>query len=377
MKKFLSIVLMSSLATTGFASTVDSRTVIVENNEKHDSFALNTVTTRTEYRTEVVQSTCYRQEVVGYRRVCYPSLTFNAIIGLTPKDVGPHPAPGPHPRDPRDPPPERKPGPRPEPRPEPRPNPRPEPRPNPRPEPRPEPRPYPYPDPRPEPRPRPPVCYDEPIYREVAYSCMKTISVPYEVVDHESTANVEVKLSAAPQSKPQTGNCGINFALQGDNFQAINSCRDYLAVGIIGRQQNGSVTSYSYFINLFDAERIFAPLAGGLTDLHVDGSTLFVKTGDLRANPNFALKLYVERKRFLKSDVVLINRVLKAEEFSYQPGDARTGVVRIDLEKVLGGFEAGKKHVIKVDLDLALPAGSVINGSPIPQLHQEASTTVF
>jgi hypothetical protein len=399
MKKLLSIVLMSSLATTGFASTLDSRTVIVENNEKQDSFALNTVTTRTEYRTEVVQSTCYRQEVVGYRRVCYPSLTLNAIIGLSPKDVGPHPAPGPHPRDPRDPPPERKPeprpeprpNPRPEPRPEPRPNPRPEPRPEPRPNPRPEPRPNPYPNPRPEPRPnpypdprpvprpepRPPVCYDEPIYREVAYSCMKTISVPYEVVDHESTANVQIKLSAAPQSKPQTGNCGINFALQGDNFQASNSCREYLAVGIVGRQQNGSVTNYSYFINLFDAERIFAPLAGGLTDLHVEGSTLLVRTGDIRANQNFALKLYVERKRFLKSDVVLINRVLKAEEFSYQPGDARTGFVRIDLDKVLGGFEEGKKHNIKVDLDLALPAGSVINGSPIPQLHQEASTTVF
>jgi len=33
--------------------------------------------------------------------------------------------------------------------------------------------------------------------------------------------------------------------------------------------------------------------------------------------------------------------------------------------------------VIKVDLDLALPQGSIINGSPLPQLHQQATTTVF
>lgn len=343
MKKILAIALMSSFATGSFASTSDYRTVIVENNDKQETFSLNTVTTRTEYRTEVVHSTCYRQEIAGYRRVCYPRLTLNRVIG-------PHPVPNP-PRDPRDPPPERKP----------------------------EPRPTPYPNPRPEPRPepRPPVCYDEPIYRQVAYSCLKTISVPYEVVDHESRANVEVKMSAAPATKPQSGNCGINFTLQGDHFSAANSCREYLAVALIGRQENGTVKNLSYFINLFDAEKIFAPLAGGLSDLHVEGNTLVVRTGDLRSNTNFALSLYVERKRFLKEDVVLINRALTPSEFSYQPADERTGLVRINLDKVLGGFEEGKKHVIKLKMDLSLPQGSIINGSPIPQLHQEASTTVF
>lgn len=69
-------------------------------------------------------------------------------------------------------------------------------------------------------------------------------------------------MSATPASNPQNGNCGINFALQGDSFSATNTCRDYLAIALIGKQENGSVNSYSYFINLFDAERIFAPLAG-------------------------------------------------------------------------------------------------------------------
>lgn len=365
MKRGLALLLMTCLTTSAFASTSDFHSVIIENNEKTDSFALNTETTRTEYRTEVVQDTCYRQEIVGYRRVCNGFVSFNQIIGVEPKDVGPHPAPGPHPRDPRDPPPERK-------------DPRPEPRPNPRPEPRPEPRPNPYPNPYPypEPRPRPPVCYDEPIYREVAYSCMRTISVPYEVLDHQSTANVNVKLSAAPVSKPQSGNCGINFRLDGDNFQATNSCSDYLAMANVGRQDLGNVKNYSYAINLFDAQKVFAPLAGGLTEMHMDGNVLLVKTGELRANSNFALKLYVERKRLFKSDSVLINRVLTNNEFSYQAIDSRTGFVRIDLSRVVGNFESGKKHNVKVYLDLSLPAGSVINGSGIPSLHQESSMTI-
>jgi len=370
-KKLFVTSLLTSLAATSYASTSDFHSVIVENNEKQDTFSLNTVTTRTEYRTEVVPSTCYHQEIVGYRRVCYPLISLNKIIGLTPKDigVGPHPAPGPHPRDPRDPPPERKPQPRPDPRPEPRPVPGPHPAPNPYP--------YPRPEPGPRPEPRPPVCYDEPIYREVAYSCMKTISVPYEVLDHESRANVLVKMSAAPASKPQSGNCGINFALQGDNFSAENTCHEYLAIALIGKQENGSVNSYSYFINLFDAERIFAPLAGGLSDMSVDGDTLIVRTGDLRANSNFALKLYVQRKRFLKDDIVLINRTLTPTEFSYRPIDERTGFVRINLDRVLGGFQAGKKHLIRLNLDLALPQGSVISGNGLPSLHQESSVTVF
>jgi hypothetical protein len=354
----------------GYASTSDVHSVIVENNDKVDTFSLNTVTTRTEYRTETVQSTCYRQEIIGYRRVCRDDFNFSQIIGsLEPKDVGPHPPPGPHPRDPRDPPPERKPEPRPSPRPDPRPEPRPYPRPDPRPDPRPEPRPYPRPEP------RPPVCYDEPIYQEVAYSCLKTISVPYEVVDHESTANVNVKLGAAPQSKPQTGNCGITFSMNGDNFQANNSCLDYLALAQVGKKDNGRIKDLSYTIALLDAEKVFSPLAGGLTNMHLDGDVLVIRTGELRANSNFSLKLYVERKRILKKNDVLINRVLKSSDFTYQPIDSRTGYVRMDLSRLTGNFDNSKKHIIKVNLDLTLPAGTIISGSSMPSTHQEAEVT--
>lgn len=95
-------------------------------------------------------------------------------------------------------------------------------------------------------------------------------------------------------------------------------------------------------------KKVFAPLAGGLADLRVEGDNLFVKTGDLKVIANYTLKLFVERKRLLKSDVVLINRILKTQEFIYQPLAGR-----------------------------ALPEGSVINGRGLPNLHQQAETTIF
>lgn len=358
MKKILALVLMTSLVTSTFASTSDSHSVIIENNEKTDSFSLNTITTRTEYRTEVVRDICYRQELVGYRRVCNGYGYYNQTIQVAGLEnvVGPHPAPGPHPHDPGS---VGKPGPMPGPRPMPGPHPAPGPTPWPRPEPR-------------------PVCYDQPIYRQVSYSCSRTISVPYEVDDHQSTANVSARISPAPKSLPQTGSCGINFSLTGDNFQAINTCNEYLAMAQINRQDLGNVKNYSYSIELYDAQKVFAPLAGGLSEMQMEGegNVLLVRSGDLRSNSNYTLNLFVERRHFFKSDKVLINRALSSSEFSYQPIDDRTGFIRIDLSKVAPEFKRGKKHAIKVNLSVRLPEGSVINGSGIPSLTQESSIKI-
>ena len=205
---------------------------------------------------------------------------------------------------------------------------------------------------------------------------MQTISVPYEVVDHQSTANVNVKVSAAPATKPQSGSCGINFSLNGDAFAATNTCVDYLALSNQVVTDQGNAKSYSYAIKLYDAETVFAPLAGKLQDMHVEGDDLVVKTGNLVNATNFTLKLYVQRRRFLAKDMVLINRVLNANEFSYQAIDDKTGYVHINLEKILGGFQSGKKHVIQLNLDVNLDQGTLLNGGALPSLHQENQITI-
>ena len=370
---------MLTLSVPTFAgSTSDQQTIIIQNNETTNTFVLNTQSTRTEYRTETVPSTCYRQVLDGYRRVCDYNY-FNQIIAADfagGPPVGPHPAPGPHPRDPGA-----------------------------------EPKPTPgggdhgggdhgggdhgggnhgggdhgggdhgggdhdgggsYPPP------REPICHDEPVYRDEAYSCMKTEQIPYEVFDHNTDATVNVKIAAAPSTKPQAGNCGIDFNLNGDDLTATNTCSDYLAFANIGSMGSGYSKSYNYDVKLFDASIILSPLNGNLQDMHVDGSDLSFKTGTLSGATNFTLKLFVQRKRLLAKDITLIDRQLNANEFTYTAIDARTGYVHIDLDRVAGGFQSNKKNEINVKLDVSLPsAGTLITGQSAPTLHQEAGITV-
>jgi hypothetical protein len=74
--------------------------------------------------------------------------------------------------------------------------------------------------------------------------------------------------------------------------------------------------------------------------------------------------------------VVLIDRALNPGEYSFQSTDAKTGLVHINLQKILGNFEANKKNVIRVSLDLNLNSEAEINNQAMPALHQEATITI-
>jgi hypothetical protein len=342
-KNLLASVLFMSLSlSTQVIASVDFHQVAIQNDGTFDSFGLTAIATRTEYRTEQVQSTCYDRVFDGYERVCERynfNNNFLSVNDQTDPPVGPHPAPGPHPRDPRDPPPETKPG-----------------------------------------RggggyePRDPICREEARYRTVAYSCIETVSVPYEVYDHEAFANVDVKISATPMSRPHTPNCGIDFVLDGDFLSAVNKCQDYIAVAQVTKNGRGYSTNYSYDINLFDTAKVLAPLKGGLANMHVEGNYLVFKTGTITNANNVSLKLFIERNRSLASDITLINRKLLATEFSYQAIDDKTGNVKINLNNLVGGLN-DRKYTISVAMDVALPAGSILKGNSFPSLHQENSIT--
>ena len=387
MKKILASAIIATISAPTFAAstTTDLRTVNVQNVVTNEVFALNTQSNRTEYRSEDVMSTCYRQEFSGYRRVCdsFGDIrhgigsvnvqdkradlgTIGGIIANNNHGGGDHGGGdhgggdhgggdhgggdhgggdhgggdhgggdhgggdhgGDHGNDGDH-------GPR-------------------------------------------VVCHDEAEYRTVAYSCTETISVPYEVFDHNSTANVKVRVSAAPSSKPQTGNCGIDFNLSGDLLTASNSCSEYVALANQTVENLGNLKNYNYDVKLLDAQVVLAPLAGNLQEMKVNGTDLVVKTGNLAGATNFNLKLYVQRRRLFRSDVVLIDRTLNSKEFSYEASDDNTGYVHINLAKIVSGFEPNRKNIIKLNLDVNLGAGTLLlNSGAIPSLHQEAQITIY
>ena len=108
--------------------------------------------------------------------------------------------------------------------------------------------------------------------------------------------------------------------------------------------------------------------------MKVEDHVLTFRTGDLTKNPNFSLKLYVEKKHFFKKDEVLIDRILTSTEFeSYKISDEYS-IVKVNLDKLLGGFDEKKKHEIKVSLNVNLESGIIL--SKIPTLNVDSSITV-
>ena len=316
MKSFLiALALMAGIS--AHASTTDVYTLPVTGVQSEDNFTMNAVQTRTEYRRETVASTCWRTVSDGYETIC-----------------------------------------------------------------RQEPEVYCRPDGRGGQfcstvfvnR-----CYNQIRYRQEPYTCYQTVSVPYEVFNNNAKANVNVKVTSTPSDAPTANACGIDFTLQGNNFKSVANCSEYI---VLAKQSSESVTqgdtvtqNRSLDITLLDAKKVAAPVKGGIADLKLVGQTVTFRTGDLTKNPEFTLKLFVQRRKLLQSDETLINRKLTPAEYSFEKTSEDYGIVKINLGKLIDGINTSKKHVIKVDLDVVTNTKNSINAK-LPNLSVSESITV-
>lgn len=299
------------------ASTVDSRSFSIDEIQNEENFLLSTTQTRTAYRQESVTKTCFRTEV-SYRNQCsyYPEVRCyetrdSARICNTASVYR---------------------------------------------------------------------CSQQPEYRNVPYLCNEIVSIPYEVIDHLVKTNFNIKISSHPKEPTNPTNCRIGFTMIGDLLKSNADCNSYLIVSNEHKSsdldQTGTVIhNYNIQLKLLDAQTILAPLEGGIADMHLDGHTLIFRTGDLSKNANFSLKLFIEKKFLLKSDESLIDRNITPNEYQYEKLNERFGIVKVNLDKLLGGFNDTKKHAIKVSLSIKLEDGKILN-TQIPTLTSDSSIIV-
>lgn len=213
-------------------------------------------------------------------------------------------------------------------------------------------------------------------YRDEAYTCYENQTVAYDVFSHNVRANVIVRVKGVA-STPNS--CMVNFSLRGSTFNRNATCPDYIvkAKETAEESREGStvVQNRTIELTLVDAREITAPIKGGVRDIRFEGQTVIVTTGDLTKNPNFSLKLYTERKKLLGSDDTLINRNLIPSEYSFEKTGEDSGIVKINLSKLIGGINSKKKHVIRVEISVAADTAGAINTS-LPSLSDSASITV-
>lgn len=312
----LALALISGFNT--HASTMDGYTLPITGVQTEENFTMNAVQTRTEYRNETVARTCYRTVQDGYRTVCRQEPETYCYEDHMSRRIC-----------------------------------------NTR-----------YVN----------RCHSEIQYRQEAYTCYQTVSVAYEVFSHNVKANVNVKVSNVPGNVQAPHNtCAIDFTLDGDKFKSTANCAEFIILAKKTadetRQGDTVVQNRSLDLTLLDAKKLAAPVKGGIAEMRLEGQTLVFRTGDLTKNPNFSLKLFVERRKLFKGDETLINRNLAPTEYSFEKINEDFGIVKINLAKLIGGINKEKKHVLRVNLNVAADLSGAIN-SALPNLSAAESMTV-
>lgn len=275
-----------ALSFSALASTVDTKTFVYDGSQDSIELILNTEKTHTEYTIQDVQTTCYRQEIVGYRSVC---------------TGGYYPHPGPRPGR------------------------------------------YPYPG-------GIRSCYQQPIYRSVAYPCVQTVRTPYEVKDYDVNARVIVDVTnfsgvATPGEK-------IKVTLNGENlfFNVVGSKKFF----IVKKEQNvrgvlsGSVKSIDALLAVELVEAAPVLKAIKLSNISMSKGVLTLGMGEVKNTDNIGFSLKVSKVKTLGSDTVLFDRELTSEEVVVNGSKAEINVDNL-TEVSDGKFNLTAKAFAKFD----------------------------
>ena len=303
---------------SAYASTIDGYSLPITGTKTEENFTMNAVQTRTEYRNERVAKTCFRQVFEGYRTECREE---PQVICYSDSRGGQFCST----RYER-------------------------------------------------------LCNSVPAYRQEAYTCYQTVSVPYEVFSNNVKTNVNVKVSKASGGLQAPHNtCGIDFTLTGGDFKSVAQCPEFI---ILAKKYNDEsrvgdtvIQNRSLVLTLLDAKKLSAPTKGGIVDMKLEGQTVVFRTGDLTKNPNFSLKLFVQRRKLFKADDTLISRNLNPSEYTFEKISEDYGIVKISLSKLLGGIDDKRKHIIKIDLNVEVDTTGSIN-STLPSFSASESIIV-
>ena len=289
MKLVLSLAVLS-LPLCSMAST-EMRNFVYDGSQSSVEFSMRTEKTHTEYKTEQVPSTCYNREVMGYRTTC--------MGGYYPSPIG---LPGNFPGG--------------------------------------------YNDPRNRFPSRGPhyggsSCIQEPIYRSVPYSCLKTETISYQVKDYDVDAKVTLNVA---KNTTFAGTENFTVVLNGDSVNVtVAGSKNYLAVlkrPVINANMNGSVKLMDAVltVELIEAAPVLHSLK--MNDISIENGVLSLGLGLITASEHIKISLNVTKKK-IGSDLVMFDRELKASEVVLKASRAGTDA-EVNVNKLGLSLDGGK-----------------------------------
>jgi hypothetical protein len=180
-----------------------------------------------------------------------------------------------------------------------------------------------------------PSCYPRPVTRTIAYSCIQTVRVPYEVKDYDVEAIVDLAVEALPGTPP-----GETFSVTLDedrlSISALSLGRKNMV--ILKKEEISSSTAgtVKFFRGAFAASvREAGPVLAALsiTDIGMRNPVLSFSLGPVAVPELIGFRLTVKKAPVLGTDTVLLDRDLADREITLAP-DGAGSLAEVDVERL-------------------------------------------
>lgn len=159
-------------------------------------------------------------------------------------------------------------------------------------------------------------CWSQPVYRRVAYSCMQSVTISYEVKDYDVDARVIVDVTNL--SSATTPGETFKVTLKGDklSFEAIGSKKFFIVKkkDTTRSSMNGSVKFMDALlvVELIESAPVLKALK--ITDNSFQDENLRFNIGPTKNLESLGFSLKVTKVKFLANDPVLFDRKLADSE---------------------------------------------------------------
>ncbi len=199
-----------------------------------------------------------------------------------------------------------------------------------------------------------PSCYTRPVTRTVAYACIQTIRIPYQVKDYDVEASVDLEIAALPGVLP-----GETFkvTLDGDRLSltAMSSGRRnfvLLKKEEIASSISGSMKflTASFRASVMDARPVLAALS--ISEIGIRNPVLNFNFGPIADREMLGFQLTVKKSPVVGGHTVLFDRELSATDISLmtEGGNTRAevNVERLGVELINGRYSLTAKVFFKL-----------------------------
>lgn len=212
-------------------------------------------------------------------------------------------------------------------------------------------------------------CRRVPVYGRQAYTCFRTITVAYQVLDHYTQANVNFSFAAAPAGVMPFEK--ITVSLDGDYLSSRVKSSGKVAM-IYTKQENSRmdgrniIKDVQYKVNLVDLQKALLPSQGKIKLISSSADQLIIESGEIPSGLNYVYALKLTKVKFLRKDPVLFEGSLPKDAIEFEAMNGRT-LIKVDLSKLTQPLEKGRFKA-EFSIALKLPAGSLLN-TDIPDLE--------